>query len=123
MNGRLAIGDPKHVPAGDYAWQAIQNIGLAEEWKSNLLKAKDVRSALMLVELGEAEMGIVYKTDALRSDKVRVVTEISSELHRPVFLFSAILNAKNNKETLHFYNFLLSNEAKLLWQKHGFKIE
>ena len=123
LNGRLAIGDPKHVPAGDYAWQAMQSIGLTDECEDQILPAKDVRSALMLVELGEVELGIVYKTDAMRSEKVKVVAEISKELHSPVFLFSSILNGKNDKETQHFYNFLLSKEAKLLWQKHGFKIE
>ena len=123
VHGRIAIGDPKHVPAGEYAWQAIENIGLANEWKEKILPAKDVRSALILVELGEVELGIVYKTDALRSERVKLVAEVAGELHGPISLFSAMLNEKDNKETRHFSNFLQSNEAKNYWQKHGFKIE
>lgn len=123
LGGRLAMGDPKHVPAGEYARQAIESIGLTGELKEKILPAKDVRSALILVELGEAEMGIVYKTDALRSDGVKVIAEISDEMHNPVYLFSAILKGKDNTETRYFYNFLRSNEVRHIWHKHGFKID
>jgi len=96
FKGRLAMGDPKHVPAGEYAWQAIQNGGFAKQLENRIIPAKDVRSALMIVELGEVEMGIVYKTDALKSEKVKIVAEIPEGLHSPIVFFASILKYKND---------------------------
>ena len=120
---RLAMGDPKHVPAGEYAQQAIVNCGCASALIGRILPTKDVRSALMVVELGECEMGIVYKTDAMKSEKVRIVAEISTELHSPIALYGAVLKNGNNNKAMHFYAYLSSEEAKAIWIKHGFKIE
>ncbi len=123
FKGRLAIGDPKHVPAGDYAWQAIENAGYAKALDNRILPAKDVRSAMMVVELGEVEMGIVYKTDALQSRKVKIITEIPSELYSPIGFYAMVLKQKNDEQGQLFNKFLSSNEAKTIWIKHGFKIE
>ncbi|HYQ57513.1 MAG TPA: molybdate ABC transporter substrate-binding protein [Draconibacterium sp.] len=123
FNGRLSIGDPKHVPAGDYAWKAIESGGYADAFTDRILPAKDVRSALMVVELGEVEMGIVYKTDALKSKKVKIVSTVPDNLNPPIGFYASILKNKNNEQTRLFYNFLTSNEAKDIWLKHGFKIE
>ncbi|MDX8341298.1 molybdate ABC transporter substrate-binding protein [Draconibacterium sp. IB214405] len=123
FKGRLSIGDPKHVPAGDYAWKAIESGGYADALTDRILPAKDVRSALMVVELGEVEMGIVYKTDALKSKKVKIVSIVPDELHPPIGFYASILKNKNNEQTKLFYNFLTSKEAKDIWIKHGFNIE
>lgn len=123
FKGRLSIGEPKHVPAGDYAWQSIVQGDYVNDLENRILPAKDVRSALMVVELGEVEMGIVYKTDALKSEKVKIVGVISETLHSPIGFFSSILKRNNNEQTQLFYNFLTSKEAKLIWIKHGFNIE
>ncbi|WP_297100557.1 molybdate ABC transporter substrate-binding protein [uncultured Draconibacterium sp.] len=123
FKGRLSIGDPKHVPAGDYAWKAIESGGYAEALTDRILPAKDVRSALMVVELGEVEMGIVYKTDVLKSKKVKIVSIVPDDLHPPIGFYASILKNKNNEQTKLFYNFLTSKEAKDIWIKHGFNIE
>ncbi|MCG8696609.1 MAG: molybdate ABC transporter substrate-binding protein, partial [Bacteroidales bacterium] len=62
---RLSIGDPQHVPAGMYAKQSLEHYGCFSQVQHKVLKVKDVRSALMMVELEETPLGIVYKTDAL----------------------------------------------------------
>ncbi len=123
FSGRLAMGDPKHVPAGEYAWQAIKKADLVDSLKDRLLPTRDVRSALMVVELGEAEMGIVYKTDALKSDKVKLVCEIPDGSHLPIGFYSSILSDKNIEQSQLFYNFLSSNKAKTIWLKNGFTLE
>ena len=64
--GRLAIGNPDHVPAGIYARQALEALGLWPDVQSRLAPAADVRAALALVARGEAPLGIVYATDAAR---------------------------------------------------------
>jgi len=122
FEGRLSIGDPKHVPAGEYVMQAIKSAGYAIKLKDRLLPAKDVRSALMVVELGEAEAGIVYKTDAAMSKKVKIAAEIPSALHAPIGYFISVL--KNfDENTLHFYDYLNSETAKQIWIKNKFIID
>lgn len=123
FTGRLAIGNPKHVPAGEYAWQSLQNLGLQDKLSDRILPTKDVRSALMMVEMAEVEMGIVYKTDALKSEKVKIVAEVPSDMHKPIAYFASILNENNNKQSQLFYKFLTSNRAREIWIKNGFSID
>ncbi len=65
--GRLAVGDPQHVPAGIYAKEALQKLGARETLSPKLAPAEDVRGALALVERNEAPLGIVYGSDAVAS--------------------------------------------------------
>jgi molybdate transport system substrate-binding protein len=65
--GRLAVGDPEHVPAGIYAKEALQKLGAWETLSPKLAPAEDVRGALALVERSEAPLGIVYGSDAVAS--------------------------------------------------------
>ncbi|HET9019592.1 MAG TPA: molybdate ABC transporter substrate-binding protein, partial [Acetobacteraceae bacterium] len=70
--GRLAVGDPAHVPAGIYARAALRHLGLWAGVAGRLAPAEDVRAALLLVERGEAPAGIVYATDAAVAPGVAV---------------------------------------------------
>lgn len=67
--GRLAVGDPDHVPAGIYAKEALQKLGAWDELSPLMARANDVRAALALVERDEAPLGIVYGSDAVASKK------------------------------------------------------
>lgn len=119
-DGKLSIGDPSHVPAGMYAKEALDYFGWFEDLQSNLLLTKDVRSALKYVELEEALLGIVYKTDALASQKVKVVSDISNLTHRAI-KYEAVNYQQNRKEVNLFFNYLSSLESEAIWKKHGFK--
>lgn len=123
LNGKLAIGDPRHVPAGEYAMQALEKGQLVKGVETNLLPTKDVRSALMVVELGEAKLGMIYKTDALKSKKVKIVSNIPEDFHEEIGYYVSILREKNKGNALMFYNFIKSEPAKTIWTKHGFLIE
>ena len=82
--GRLAIGNPDHVPAGIYARQALEALGLWPDVQSQLAPAADVRAALALVARGEAPLGIVYATDAALVEGVHVAGTIPAALHEPI---------------------------------------
>ncbi len=82
--GRLAVGDPEHVPAGRYAREAFENLGLWADVAPRLAPAADVRAALMLVERGEAPLGVVYASDAEASDRVAVVAAVPADAHTPI---------------------------------------
>jgi len=120
FEGRLSIGDPNHVPAGSYAIQLLENLGLEKNMASRFLPAKNVRSALMVVELGEAEAGIVYKTDALKSKRVKIITEFPDSLYEPVHYYMTIIEGQKNEKSLSLYNYILSDEVKQVWKKYGF---
>ncbi|WP_167619433.1 molybdate ABC transporter substrate-binding protein [Maribellus sediminis] len=121
FDGRLSIGDPQHVPAGTYAMQILENLGCADELKPRFLPAKDVRSALMVVELGEVEAGIVYKTNALKSGKVKVLTEFPDSLHKPVGYYMCSIKGAENDRSLQLYNYIVSEKMTPVWEKYGFK--
>lgn len=120
--GRLSVGDPQQVPAGKYAVQILQSLNCLEELEPRFLPATDVRSALMVVEIGEAEAGIVYKTDALKSQKVKIVTEFPDSLHQPVNYYIAQIKVQENEFSAELYNYILSDEMRSVWKKYGFKI-
>ncbi|GET31898.1 molybdate ABC transporter substrate-binding protein [Prolixibacter bellariivorans] len=120
FNGRLAIGDPAHVPAGQYAAEALKSLGCFKLLQPRFLKTKDVRSALMVVELGECEMGIVYATDAMKSKKVRAVGVFPESLHQPIEYWAA--KGKHGGSTADsLLKYLHSAEADYIWKKFGFK--
>ncbi len=121
FEGRLSIGDPNHVPAGTYAVQVLKSLNCEKELEPRFLPAKDVRSALMVVELGEVEAGIVYKTDALKSEKVKVLTEFPDSLHSEVGYYMGMLNGAKNDRALELYNYIVSEKMKPVWKKYGFE--
>ncbi len=121
FEGRISIGDPHHVPAGTYAAQIFNKLGFEKELESRILPAKDVRSALMVVEMGEVETGVVYKTDALKSKKVKIITQFPDSLHEPVNYYMAIINKQQNEISTKLYNYIVSLEMATVWEKYGFK--
>ena len=121
FEGRLSIGDPAHVPAGIYAIQILENLHCKERLESRFLPAKDVRSALMVVELGEVDAGIVYKTDALKSGKVKILTVFPDSLHQPVGYYMALIKGSKNLRSLQLYKYLVSEKSHPVWEKYGFK--
>ena len=122
FEGRISIGDPQHVPAGTYAKQVFENLGFEKELESRILPAKDVRSALMVVEMGEVEAGVVYKTDAMKSKKVKIITEFPDSLHEPVNYYMVIINKQQNETSTKLYNYIVSQETEPVWEKYGFKL-
>jgi molybdate transport system substrate-binding protein len=95
-------------------------MGWMEELEPRFLPAKDVRSALMVVELGEVEAGIVYKTDALKSKKVKIITEFPDSLYGPLHYYIVIVHGQKNENSLSLYNYIISEETEHVWKKFGF---
>src|SRR3954469_4551157 len=61
---KLAIGDPKVVPAGEYAKAVLDHLKLAEKLKERIVYGLNVRQGLQYVQSGEVDAGIVYRSDA-----------------------------------------------------------
>lgn len=122
-DGRLATGDPAHVPVGIYAEQALRKLGLWETVGPRIAAAADVRSALLLVERGEAPAGIVYGTDAAVSKAVTVAGVFPESSHDPVTYPFAVTRAGDTQDARAFLAFLSSQAAREVWIRRGFRVE
>ena len=118
---RLGIGEPNVVPAGQYAEQALKKLGIWDQVADRIVFAKDVRTVLAYVETGNVDAGIVYKTDAAASSKVKIAAIAPEGSHQPVLYPAAILaGSKNVKAAEDFMVFLSSPDGKAIFEKHGF---
>lgn len=122
-NGRLAVGDPAHVPAGIYAKQALTKLGLWGAAAPRLAPAEDVRAALLLVERGEAAAGIVYATDANATGSVRVAGVFPADSHDPIRYPFAIVRGGDTPEARALLAFIEGPEGLALLAKSGFGTE
>ncbi|MEW5725671.1 MAG: molybdate ABC transporter substrate-binding protein [Thermodesulfobacteriota bacterium] len=120
--GRLALCDPDHMPAGIYGRAALESLGLWETAEPWLVRAKDVRAVLALVERGECPLGIVYGTDAAISDKVKVVGLFPEDSHPPIVYPAALISGQVTPVARAFFDFLRSPEAGNIFKKYGFTV-
>lgn len=121
--GRLSVGDPAHVPAGRYAQAALEWMGQWQVLAPRLARAENVRAALLLVERGEAPLGIVYATDALATRGVQVVGQFPAESHPPItYPFALTRRAEGHDQARAFLRFIISADAMPVWQRHGFTL-
>lgn len=119
-NGRLAMADPRGVPAGRYARQALVRLGVWDSLSGKLVQAENVRVALALVSRGEAPLGIVYATDARAEPGVRVVARFPAGSHAPIRYPLALLKASRHRDAAGFCRYLLSAEGKAIFRRFGF---
>lgn len=122
LSGRLAVGDPDHVPAGIYARQALRALGWWPALEHRLAPAPDVRAALLYVARGECEAGVVYATDAAVSRGVRVAAELADSLHAPIRYPAAVVAGRDSPAVRHLVNRLRSREAAQVFRRHGFTV-
>jgi len=114
----ISIGDPKYVPVGKYAKQVMDSLQWFEKIRKKIILAKDVTSVLHYVELGECDWGIVYYSEALKSDKVKIVYEVPQQLYSPIHFYMALTNETDQSKKI--YHFFKTNQAKSIFVKHGF---
>jgi len=119
-DGRLALGDPAHVPAGIYAKQALEALGLWDQVADRLAQAANVRAALALVDRGEVPAGIVYETDAAISPRVRIVDAFPAEATPPITYPLAIVAGRDTPAVRAVYDFLRGDAATAIFAKYGF---
>jgi molybdate transport system substrate-binding protein len=119
-NGRLAVGDPGHVPAGIYAKQALTALGLWPSLKAHLAPADSVRSALRLVETGEAPAGIVYGTDVKIAPLLGVAGTFPAATHDPIRYPTALVAANNTADARAFLAFIHTPAAEDVFSHYGF---
>lgn len=119
---KIALGEPKSVPAGQYAEEVFIKSGILDKVKPKAVYAKDVKEVLTWVETENADAGIVYETDAKVSNKVKIAAVAPEDSHSPVIYPAAIIkNSKNLDVSKDFMKFLASAKAKAVFEKYGFR--
>lgn len=121
-DGKLAMGDPDHVPAGIYGKQALETLSAWKTVKPKVARSKDVRAALALVERGECPLGVVYATDAAGSKKIKVVGTFPENSHPPIVYPVALVKDSTSKQARSFLSFLKTTPAKTIFEKYGFSV-
>jgi molybdate transport system substrate-binding protein len=117
----VAIGDPQSVPAGKYARQVFELFGITDQIQPKEIICNTVRQVLTYVETGNVEVGIVFTTDALTSDKVKVVASAPAEINAKIVYPVAVIKASKNVAAAKAYiEFLFSDKAKVIFEKYGF---
>ncbi len=121
--GRLATGDPAHVPAGIYAEQALRRLGVWAVAEPRLARAENVRAALLLVERGEAPAGIVYATDAAASTAVAVAGVFPPASYDRISYPFALIRGGDTPEARALLDFVAGPEARAIFARRGFQVE
>ncbi len=117
----IAIGDPSYVPVGKYTKKALESLGCYSQLKNNLILSKDVSSVLKYVELGECDWGVVYYTEALLSDHVKIIKELPDSLHKPIRFYMGNLNA-SYKLANDFSKATIGSLGKTVFKNYGFNL-
>lgn len=122
FQGKLCTGQMESVPAGKYVKQSLIKLNWLDSLKGRIVGTDDVRSALTFVERGECQVGIVYKTDALISQKVKIIGTLPANSHHPIIYPIALTKqGEQNIQAVQFAQFVkTSPQAKSIFQKHGF---
>jgi len=118
---RIALADPKAVPAGVYAKEYLQKLNLWAPVEPKIVPMENVRAALAAVESGNVEAGIVYKTDAAVSKGVKVAWEVKRE-EGPAISYSMAVVKESSRmgAAKKFIRHLDSLEAEKVFERHGF---
>ncbi len=120
----LALAEPKTVPAGIYAKEYLTRLKLWEQVSARVVPTENVRAALAAVEAGNAEAGIVYKTDAGISKKVRIAYEVPlADGPKISYPFAVLAESKHPEAARRFLSYLESPPALEIFRKYGFLIQ
>lgn len=119
----VSIGTPDSVPAGKYAQQSLENLGIWDQIQDKIVFAKDVRQVLEYVDTGNVDCGLVYKSDALAMETGIIVMDMPEDSHDPIVYPAALIKDSAQSEAASkFYEFLKTDYAKGVFEKCGFAV-
>ncbi|TFE02284.1 molybdate ABC transporter substrate-binding protein [Jeotgalibacillus salarius] len=119
---RISIGTPETVPAGEYSKEVLEHLELWSDFEEQIVYAKDVRQVLSYVESENVNAGMVYYTDALTSDQVKIAAFTEEDWHQPIVYPAGILeDATHSEDAAAFLDYLQSDDALAVFEELGFK--
>jgi molybdate transport system substrate-binding protein len=119
----IAVGETESVPAGNYAKQSLEALGVWDAVQDKLIYAKDVRQVLEYVETGNADCGFVYRSDAAMMTTGVIIADMPEDSHDPIVYPAALIaDSANEAAAQTFYDYLQSDYAKGVFEKYGFTV-
>lgn len=123
-DAKIALGEIKTVPAGQYAAEYLKSQGIMDSFKNKIIYCKDVNEVLTYVESGNVMAGFIYKSDAVNLKNSYIAYEVPDNTHEPIIYPSAVLNqSKNKKASSDFLEFLSSKKAQEVFKSYNFKVK
>ena len=120
---KIALAETRSVPAGIYAREYLEKLGLWDSISEKVVPTENVRAALVAVESGNVDTGIVYKTDALISKKVKVAVEISgAEAPKISYPVGVVKSSREPERARKFSEYLAGPAARAVFEKFGFVV-
>ena len=117
----FALANPDAVPVGVYAKKYFESIGMWEELQSRVVPTPDVRASLAAVEAGHADAGMVYRTDAVISKRVRIVFEVPRDKGPSiVYPLAPVAASKQKDAAAAVARYLAGPEAMAVYERFGF---
>lgn len=124
---KLIVGSPS-VPVGGYTRRLFDRagaqlgVGFASRLRSQIVSQEtNVRLVRAKVELGEADAAIVYRTDGLASQRVKMV-EIPRALNvRADYVVGRLKASARGREASQFVEYLHSKLGLEVFARHGFR--
>jgi molybdate transport system substrate-binding protein len=119
---KIAVGNPKTVPAGVYSDQVFEKLNLKTALRAKLILAEDVRQVLDYVVRGETDAGVVYATDArYAGEKIRIAVTADEGSHSPILYPIAVIKDSRQKQAAQeFIDLVLGPEGQNILRKYGF---
>lgn len=118
---KIAVGEPKSVPAGKYADEVFEALGIKKAISSKLVFAKDVKEVLAWTTSGNADVGFVYKSDVLTSDTAKIIETIPEDKHSPITYPIGIIKASKSPDAAKsFEEFLFNGKCQEIFKKYGY---
>lgn len=120
---KIALGEINTVPAGEYAKESLENMGLWKGLKDKIIYGKDVKVVKGYVENGNVDFGFIYKSDAIDLRNSKVVLEVPEDKHKEIIYSLAIIeNSKNKEEGKKLVQYIQSDKGKKIFKEYGFAI-
>ncbi len=121
--GSIAVGEPETVPAGQYAAQTFESLGITAAVEHKLIYGQDVKAVLDYVDTGNADCGFVYKTDAMLLTTGVMIADVPADKHDAIVYPAALTtNSAQPEAAAAFLEYLGSDTAKGIFEKYGFTV-
>jgi molybdate transport system substrate-binding protein len=119
---RIAVGNPKTSSVGKFAAEALSRSGLDSRLRPRYVQADHSGAVLDLVASGEADVGLVYRTDAARNPRVRISQELPPDTHAPiVYALATVWTSSNPFLAQQFRDFMLTDDIQNILKSYGFE--
>jgi molybdate transport system substrate-binding protein len=120
--GRLAMCDPANHPAGRYAKQSLQSLGLWQRTEPHIAVAESAPTTVVLLDRGEARAAIAFRTDLLGDDKAVVVGRFAPESHAPIVYPAVLARRARLPEAAQALAFLRGPVAGRIFAGFGYQV-